>query len=90
MIIVLDFVCTNGHRTERFVRPETVAVVCPVCSDLADRVISAPRAKLEGITGSFPGAADAWERNRSQHMAKEQRTMRDHGTYANGRSCLDE
>ena len=90
MILVLDFVCENRHKTESFVRPETIAIVCPVCSMLAERVISAPRCKLDGTTGHFPGASDAWERKREQHMAKEQRVMRDHGEYLNGRPCNDE
>jgi hypothetical protein len=89
VIIVLDFVCVNGHRTERFVRPETVAVPCPVCSMLAERVISAPRALLDGTSGHFPGASDSWERKRESHMAKERRNMRDHGEYLNGRPCND-
>lgn len=85
MIRVFDFVCANGHRTEMFVDQKTTGIACPVCSEPAGRVISAPRAQLEGITGAFPSAADAWERRRESHMNKEQRMMRDHGTYANGR-----
>lgn len=87
MIRVFDFVCPNGHRTEHFVPGYVVGLACPVCTALAERVISAPRCKLDGTTGDFPGAAAAWEQKRAQHMAKEQKTMRDHGEYANGRPC---
>jgi putative FmdB family regulatory protein len=35
---------------------------CPLCGGQADKIISAPRIDLEGITGAFPGAAWAWEK----------------------------
>jgi hypothetical protein len=90
MARVFDFRCVDGHVSEVFVTDhETRTVACPVCGHPATRLVAAPRAKLEGITGAFPGAADAWERKRNEHMAKEQRVMRDHGTYLNGRPCND-
>ena len=39
---------------------------CPSCSSIADKIISAPRVSLEGITGSFPGAALSWEKKHKQ------------------------
>ena len=35
---------------------------CPSCKSDADKLISAPRIDLEGYSGSFPGAAIAWEK----------------------------
>jgi hypothetical protein len=35
---------------------------CPKCGMDADKIISAPHIYLEGITGSFPGAALTWEK----------------------------
>ena len=33
---------------------------CPKCGTLSDRIMSATRFKLEGISGDFPTAADKW------------------------------
>jgi hypothetical protein len=44
---------------------------CPKCSSNADKLISAPRVTLEGYSGSFPGAAAAWEKKHKQQLAKE-------------------
>jgi hypothetical protein len=78
---VFDFRCIAGHISEHFVEAETRAVQCPDCDQLALRQIAAPRAKLEGITGDFPSAADKWTRNRESHLAKERRNQESHGTY---------
>lgn len=80
---LFDFQCGQGHVTEHFVDSEAREVRCPHedCHRLAKRLISAPRAKLEGITGAFPGAADKWVRNRESKMAAERRNQDRHGTY---------
>jgi putative FmdB family regulatory protein len=44
---------------------------CPKCNSNADKLISTPRVKLEGHTGSFPGAASSWEKKHKQQLAKE-------------------
>lgn len=80
MLRVFDFLCPEGHVTEHFVEPGIEEVQC-ACERLAKRQLAAPRAKLEGITGAFPGAADKWKRNRESHMAKEQKNKQQHGTY---------
>ena len=80
MIRVFDFRCAGGHVSEHFVEAGTCAVQCPECNQLALRQVAAPRAKLEGITGAFPSAADKWERNRESHMKKERRCLENHGT----------
>jgi len=46
---------------------------CPQCGSTADRIITCPQIKLEGITGSFPGAYHAWEKKRNQKIAQEQK-----------------
>lgn len=46
--------------------PETQEILCPVCSEAAQRVISPVRSKLEGITGAFPTAHDHWARVHEQ------------------------
>jgi hypothetical protein len=77
---VFDFLCHNGHRVERFVESDIVEHECE-CGAMGHRQIATPRVQLEGITGAFPGAADAWERRRASHMAKEAKNMQEHGSY---------
>lgn len=77
---VFDFLCHNGHRVERFVDANIEEHECE-CGAMGKRTISAPRAKLEGLTGAFPGAALQWEKNRESHMAKERKNKAEHGTY---------
>lgn len=44
---------------------------CPSCGATADKIISATRSKLEGITGSFPSASWAWEKRHETKTTKE-------------------
>lgn len=44
---------------------------CPSCGTLADKIISAPRVSLEGISGAFPGAAFAWEKRHKMVVNKD-------------------
>ena len=81
MIRVFDFVCSGGHRSEHFVDRDTRDVTCPKCGEIATRQIATPRVSLDGCSGHFPTAADAWERRRASHMAKEQRNLANHDSY---------
>ena len=77
---VYDFRCPLGHITEHFVDAEIQEVQCH-CECMAERLVSMPRFKLDGCSGDFPTAADAWERKREQKMAQERKNMENHGTY---------
>ena len=81
---VFDFVCPRGHRHEFFVDAETTHVTCPTCADgtCGERQIAAPRFDLDGTSGHFPTAADAWEKRRESHMRKERKNQEQHGTYS--------
>ena len=70
---MFEFLCTNSHRTEALVDPDTQHLLCSKCGAEAAKIISAPTMKLEGFTGSFPTAYDAWERKRSEKMAIERK-----------------
>lgn len=70
---IFEFLCENAHRTEAFVDTECYATPCKECGSEAKRVVSAPTMKLEGFTGSFPTAYDAWERKRSEKLAIERK-----------------
>lgn len=63
---IFEFRCVKDHITERLVDDEVRSVSCPHCSNEAARIISSPRIRLEGITGAFPSAYDAWARKHEQ------------------------
>jgi hypothetical protein len=71
---IFEFTCQNGHIFEAYVDSEIRTTQCKGCDNLADRIISKPLVKLEGITGAFPGAAMQWERKRNEKIAQERRT----------------
>lgn len=66
---LFEFVCREGHRSEQLAYPETQEIVCPICAEASQRVISPVRSKLEGITGDFPTAYSAWERKHKEATA---------------------
>lgn len=78
-IKVFDFVCPEGHRHERFVSDDMTKSLCPECGAVATKTMPAPRFTLEGVTGSFPGAAMQWEKKRAEKMAVQAQKERDHG-----------
>ena len=68
-----DFVCENGHKIERYCVYEAQSVQCE-CGGSASRTISAPSVKLEGWSGSFPGAAMKFDRIHREKLAAERKT----------------
>ena len=71
-----DFQCAKGHVTEKLVDDSVTVVQCPHCGNDASRLISAPRISLDGCSGDFPTAADAWVNRRNSHIAWERKTGR--------------
>jgi hypothetical protein len=65
---IFEFRCGEGHITEKYIDSTDHSVTCSVCQSIATRIISAPTIMLEGVTGDFPTAADAWARNREQKV----------------------
>ena len=63
---IYEFRCAENHTTESYVDDKVNAIECHVCQLMALRIISAPRIALEGITGDFPTAADAWARKHEE------------------------
>lgn len=70
---MFEFLCANSHRVEALVDPETTHLLCSKCGREAAKIISAPTTKLEGWSGSFPTASDAWERKRAEKLAVERK-----------------
>ena len=68
---IFDFKCSKcAHIFEELTEYKKIAE-CPLCSGEADKMITSPTIKLEGITGSFPDAASAWVKKHKQQLAKE-------------------
>ena len=63
---IFEFRCEQNHIAENYIDEEVTTISCPTCQCAAPRVISAPRIALEGVTGDFPTAADAWARKHEQ------------------------
>lgn len=67
---IYEYACEDGHRTESLTDYETVSVPCG-CGKKAYRALSAPAIKLEGWSGSFPGAANKFDRIHREKLAAE-------------------
>jgi len=46
---------------------------CPSCGKVAYKIISTPSIQLEGVSGSFPGAALSWEKKHWDQTRAEQK-----------------
>ena len=68
-IRVFDFVCNRGHSSELFADEAVKQLMCPLCGEVAHRVISIPRFKLDGVSGDFPTAGDKWARVHTEAAA---------------------
>jgi len=63
---IFEFRCVKDHLTEKLVDDEVRSIECPYCRNEASRIISSPRISLEGITGAFPSAHEAWARKHEE------------------------
>ena len=63
---IFEFICGQGHRSEKLVYPETQEIYCPVCDFIAQKAVSPVRSRLEGVSGDFPSATDHWARVHEQ------------------------
>jgi putative FmdB family regulatory protein len=67
MYIIFEYQCrTCGLKFESLEDRDCFETACKECGSPANRVISAPRAKLDPISGDFPGATYKWERMHEQ------------------------
>ena len=69
MIRVFNFECKKHHVTEHFVDSDVHECACSVCGEQASRVMSAPRFKLDGVSGDYPTATQQWERKHVEAAA---------------------
>lgn len=70
---MFEFVCEDGHISEALVEDTCRELACRACGKSATRIVSMVRTKLEGLSGDFPTAYDAWERKRSEKLAQERK-----------------
>ena len=55
-MILYDFKCKCGNAFEALTKMSDTTYKCKRCGEMAQRLISAPRIKLEGWSGHFPTA----------------------------------
>jgi hypothetical protein len=82
--MMFDFRCPQGHVEEAFADTAERERICAVCGEPSSRVVGGARPALDPISGDFPSATAAWDKNRRSHMEKEQKYKREHGTYLPG------
>lgn len=70
-MILFDFSCKCGNKFEALVSSKETEKNCPLCGQVAKRVISAVRCSLDPTSGHFPGATEKWIKAREQKMALE-------------------
>ena len=70
---IFEFQCNNDHVFEQYIDDSLKTTKCPICGSEATRIISKPRIDLDGCSGDFPTAADAWVRRRESHMKYERK-----------------
>jgi hypothetical protein len=71
---MFEFRCVKDHVTEKYIDDDIKVVQCPHCGNDASRIISAVRTALDPISGDFPGATMAWERNRQEKIKQERKS----------------
>jgi len=66
MKILIDFQCPECKATfEKLVNTHLHSIECE-CGGLANKIISMPTIKLDGISGDFPSASDHWAKIREE------------------------
>lgn len=70
---IFEFCCEDFHITEAYIDDSVREKECPICSKNAKRVVSSPAIKLEGWSGSFPGAANKFDRIHREKLKAEQK-----------------
>jgi putative FmdB family regulatory protein len=70
---LFEFKCSHCNHYFEELTEYTKTYECPKCGKEADKIISSPNFYLEGITGSFPGAAMNWEKKHRDKLAEEKK-----------------
>tara|TARA_R100001463_G_scaffold3178_8_gene13058 strand:- start:9868 stop:10131 length:264 start_codon:yes stop_codon:yes gene_type:complete len=70
---IFEFQCKNNYVFEKYIDDSVKTTNCPSCNAEAKRIISKPRIDLDGCSGDFPTASDAWVRRRESHIKYERK-----------------
>lgn len=70
---IFEFLCSDNHLSEAYIDDSERMLSCKECGKDAHRIVSKPNMKLEGITGDYPTAYDAWERKRAEKLKEERK-----------------
>lgn len=70
---MFEFLCFEGHESERLIDDSIRTIECPACGKDAHRLVSSPQVKLEGFTGAFPDAYDRWAKVRAEKLKQERK-----------------
>lgn len=70
---IFEFLCLDNHLSEAYIDDSERMISCKECGKDAHRIVSKPNMKLEGITGDYPTAYDAWERKRAEKLKEERK-----------------
>ena len=68
-----EFLCKQSHITETLVDSSVRTTKCSTCAEDAIRIVSSPAVKLEGWSGSFPSAAEKFDRIHREKLKAEQK-----------------
>lgn len=74
MRVLRDFICEDGHITERLIDSSIEYVSCGTCGKQANKTLGYGTLMLDGTDPAFPGAYDKWARireDRHKQMAKK-------------------
>lgn len=77
---LFDAKCQQGHIEEYLLEDGVRETPCKVCNEVATKQIGAVAVHLDVTSGDFPGATSRWLKDRQRKLAKEERTMANHGT----------
>lgn len=73
MRVMFDFQCPEGHVTELFIDSNTKEADCATCGQLANKMITPVRSKIDPISGDNVGATMKWMKMREQKLKQERK-----------------
>jgi len=68
---MIDFKCTSCLKIVERYMENTEQTTCTSCGCIAKKILSTPTISLEGISGSFPSAADAWAKKHKPSVQRD-------------------
>lgn len=79
-MILYDFRCEEHGIFERLAPSGAKVAECTECGKLGQRVVTAPKFRLDGTDPAFPTAWDKWGRDHERSAAKSNAKIAEHGS----------